>query len=305
MKKSQFYSILILMCLLLLMGSTFTRAATPKYVGIKDNDTFEWSTTYDEDPLEDYYEDAEEAGYISKAYYEYLDEALDVNEDLVKAKIVILDVNDEETDPWGEDGVKITYNYYLMEEDEEYDLEKQDETFAVWKFDEDIYGDDNNFATDEFGMNTYHFFEFVWDDDQDDPDPDEHKIWKFIEGENPWFISTKVKWGDVVEELEDAYEDDNNYDDVSVRREKDANKLYITLDDDEDDEFEGQKWIIEYDDNGVLMYYEWQYDGDPIVIVETLASQIQQFIAEYWIWIIIGAVAIVVVIIIVIVKVKK
>ena len=308
MKKSQIYSMIVLVWLLLLMGSTFTQAATPNYVGIQANDTFEWSTTYDEDPLEDFYEDLEEAGEISGAQLEYLEEALDVQEDLVKAKIVILDVNDEETEPWGEEGVKITYNYYLMEEDEEYELEKQDETFGIWKYDDDIYGDDHNFATDEdypFIQNTFHFFEFNWDDDQNDPNPEEHEIWKFIEGENPWFISTKVDWGEVVEELEDEYEDDLDYDDVSIRREKDANKLYITLDEDEDDEVEAEKWIVEYDDNGVLMHYEWQYDGDPIVIVQTQVSQIREFISDNMIWIIIGAIGIVAVIIVIIVLIKR
>ena len=305
MKKLQIYSMILLVWLLLLMGSTFTQAATPKYVGIQAKDTFEWSTTYDEDPLEDFYEDLEEAGEISGAQLEYLEEALDVQEDLVKAKIVILDVNDEETEPWGEEGVKITYNYYLMEEDEEYELEKQDETFGIWKYDDDIYGDDHNFATDEFGFSTYHFFEFNWDDDQNDPNPDEHEIWKFIEGENPWFISTKVDWGEVVEELEDEYEDDLDYDDVSIRREKDANKLYITLDEDEDDDVEAEKWIVEYDDNGVLMHYEWQYDGDPIVIVQTQVSQIREFISDNMIWIIIGAIGIVAVIIVIIVLIKR
>jgi len=286
------------------MSSTFTQAATPKYVGIQANDTFEWNTTYDEDPLEDFYEDLEEAGYISEATLEYWEEAIEVEEDLVKAKITILDVNDEETDPWGEDGVKITYNYYLMEEDEEYDLEKQDETFGIWKYDEDIYGDEKNFATDEFGLCTYHFFEFRWDADTDGP-LDEHEQWKFVEGENPWFISTKVDWKEVVEELEDKYEDDYDYDDVSIRREKDANKLYITLDEDEDDEVEAEKWIVEYDDNGVLMHYEWQYDGDPIVIVQTQVSQIREFISDNMIWIIIGAIGIVAVIIVIIVLIKR
>ena len=304
MKKSQVYSILILMWLLLLMGSTFTQAATPSYVGINVDNTYEWSTTYDDGPIKDLYEDIEEEGDISEATLDRWKDELATEEDLVKAKIVILDVNDEETDPWGEDGVKIIYNYYLMEEDEEYELEKQDETFAIWDFDEDLYGDHHNFATDEYGIFTYHFFDFRWDSD-DNPYPEEDEDYKFLEAENPWFISTKVDWGDIEEELDEEYEDDQNYDDVSVRTDKDKNKIEITLDDDEDDEIEALKWIVQYDNNGVLMYYENQYDGEPIVIVETLVSQIQQFWDAYMIWIIIGAVAIVVVIIIIIVKVKK
>ncbi len=300
MKKSQIYSMILLMWLLLLSLATFTPAATPGYVGIENNDTFTWDTTYDEDPLENYIEDnAEEAGWSDSAIEDYLD-TVEMKDDLVGVKIVILDVDDEEKSPWGEDGVRIIYNHYMMEEDDEWDLENEDETFAVWDFDEDIYGDDYNFAT-FYGD---HFFEFDWFGEWDN-DNLEWERWQFLEGENPWFISTKVKWGDVVEELEDYYEDDEDYDEVSIKADKDANKLEIALDEDEDDDIEEESWIIQYDDNGVLMHYEWLYDGDPIVIVQTQESQIREFISENMIWIIIGAVGIVAVIVVIIVLIKR
>ena len=48
------------MWLLLLSLATFTPAATPNYVGIENNDTYTWQTTYDEDALEDQTEDSME-----------------------------------------------------------------------------------------------------------------------------------------------------------------------------------------------------------------------------------------------------
>ena len=298
MKKSQKYSIVLLLWLFLLSSVSFAFAATPGYVGIENNDVYTWDTTYDKGALKDYIEDlAEDSGWSENQIEDYID-LIEIDEDLVGIKIVILDVDDEEKTPWGEDGVRIIYNHYMMEEDEEWDLENEDETFAIWDYDDDIYGDDENFVT-----GGDHFFDFDWRFSF--PTGEDNEYWKFLAGENPWFISTKVKWGEVEEELEDFYDDDENYDDVSISADKDENKLEIALDEDEDDDVEEESWVVQYDDNGVLMYYEWSYDGDPIVIVETQESQIRQFINENMLWIIIGAIGIVAVIVIVIVLIKR
>ena len=298
MKKAQIYCILLLMWLFLLSLSTFTLAATPNYVGIENNDTFTWDTTYDEDTLKDLVEDSlEEEGKLES----YIDDALDqinTKDDLVGVKIVVLDVDGRETDPWGEDGVRIIYNHYMMEEGEEWDLENEDETFAVWDYDKDVYVP-TGFFND--GMD---FLNFDWYSEWDDDDL-EWDYYQFLKGENPWFISTKVDWEEIEEELDDYYEDDEDYDDVSVSVDKDANKLEVALDEDEDDDVEEESWIIQYDDNGVLMHYEWLYDGDPIVIVQTQESQIRQFINVNMIWIIIGAIGIVAIIIVIIVLIKR
>ena len=148
------------------------------------------------------------------------------------------------------------------------------------------------------------FLNFDWYSEWDDDDL-EWDYYQFLKGENPWFISNKVDWDEIEEELDDYYEDDEDYDDVSVSVDKDANKLEVALDEDEDDDVEEESWIIQYDDNGVLMHYEWLYDGDPIVIVQTQESQIRQFINVNMIWIIIGAIGIVAIIIVIIVLIKR
>lgn len=89
------------------------------------------------------------------------------------------------------------------------------------------------------------------------------------------------KWDEVEEELEDYYEDDD---------------------------FEAVSYVYEYDDNGVLVYYERAYDGDPMVIVQTLQREISGFLGENILWIvlgIIGTVAVIVVVVIVIYKRRK
>jgi hypothetical protein len=285
---------LLLFWFLLLLFSSFTYAATPSYVGIEANDTYTWQTTYDEDALEDRIEDeAEEDGVpesIIEAYIDYIN----VDEDAIKIKIVILDVDDEEKDPYGEDGVRIIYNYYIGYEDadEEWDLEKKDETGTIWDFDDEWYAK---------GLPLY----FIWEDDVDNEDPEETELYLHLRGENPWFVSTKTDWGDLKDELEELYEDDLNYDDVSIKTYDDKNGIEIKVDDDDDDDYEERKWVYEYDDNGVLMYYEESYDGDPIVIVQTTEREVRQFIADNLLWIILGAIGIVAVVIIIIVLIKR
>ena len=286
MKKSQIYSMILLMWLLLLSLATFTPAATPGYVGIQENDTFTFDVMYDEDVLEDYYEDYwEEVGVPESLIDDWIEANIDVDEDIIGVRIVILDVDDEEKDPWGEDGVRIIYNFHENDEDKGWDLEEQDETWAVWDYDEDVYVSLWNFG-------------FWWEYD------DDGAIEK-LESENAWFISTKIDWDDIEEELEEFYEDDADYEDVSVKIDKDNKRIVMELDEDEDDDVEKEGYIIQYDDNGVLMYYENSYDGDPIVIVETQESQIRQFISENMIWIILGAIGVVAVIIILVVVIFK
>ena len=293
MKKSQIYSTLLLTWLLLLTFSSFTYAATPGYVGIEVNDTYIWETTYDEDVVEDYREDYYEEDGKSESWIEdYLD-TIDVDEDAIKIKIVILDVDDEEKTPWGEDGVRIIYNYYIGYEDadEEWDLENEDETWAIWDFDDEFYA--------------WACLYFNWEHNLDVDDPDDRERYQHLRGENPWFVSTKTKWGEVEEELEDYYDDDSHYDKVSVKTEEGKNGFQMTLDDDEDDDFEELGYIYEYDDNGVLMYYEMSYDGDPMVIVETIEREIRQFISDNLLWIVLGIIGVVAVIVVIIVIIKR
>jgi len=290
MKKSKIYNMLLLMGVLFLTLSVFTLAATPSYVGIEANDTYTWETTYDEGPWKDYVEDNMEDDHYSEAVIELALDQIDMNEDIEGIKIVVLDVDDEEKETFYDDGVRIIYNYYMKEVDEDWDLEEEDETFAIWKYDYDVY--------------TMGFFAFDWASSYD-KDKGELHVMEFLEGENPWFISTKVAWKEVEEEIEEKYEDDYHYDEVSVKVDRDNDRLEVFLDRDEDDDIEEIGWIIDYDNNGVLEYYEYSYDGEPIVIVQTQLKRARIFIEDNMLWIILGSIGVVAVIVVIVVVIIK
>ncbi|MFX0072030.1 MAG: hypothetical protein ACFFAO_13150 [Candidatus Hermodarchaeota archaeon] len=283
--KSKICCTLFLTWFLLLLFSSFAFAATPKYVGIEANDTYIFEAMYDEDVYEGYYEDVgEEYGDTTAQIEQDIDDYIDIKEDIVGIKIVILDVDDEEKETFGEDGVRIIYNYYEKEEDEDWDLKNKDETWAVFDFDEDVY-------------EALWIFGFFWQYS------DEGEIQK-LESENAWFVSTKVKWGDIKEEIEDHF-DDYGYDDYKVKINKDNNRIEMSHDYDDDDEIGKWKEIIEYDDNGVLRYYEEIYDGDTFVKVEREWNEVRQFVLDNLLWVILGVIGIVAVIVVIIIVVIK
>ncbi|TFG08346.1 MAG: hypothetical protein EU539_02620 [Promethearchaeota archaeon] len=286
MKKTQILCLISLGWILILSSISFAYAATPGYVGIENNQSFIWNTTYDDDPFKDRIEDeGEEYGDSEEEIEEDQDE-IDMNEDLTQVKIVILDVDDEEKTPWGEEGVRIIYNHYMKEEGEDWELENKDETFAIWQFDNDFYYSG--------------FFFFSWESEFDEDDL-EWERYQYIRGENPWFISTKVDWREVKEQTVELYEDDLDYDEVKFKIYKDKIGFELTLDNDDDDEIEERKYISEYDDNGVLMYWEYQYDGDPAIIIEREFK----FIYDNIIWIVLGIVGIIAVLVIIVIVLKK
>lgn len=253
-KKSQIYSLFFLTWLLTLSLSSIAYAVTPNYVGINENDTFIFDVMYDESAHENYYEDFADENDLSDDWVDtVVNSTLNYDEDIVGMKIVILDVDDEEKDPWGEDGVRIIYNYYEKEEEGDWKLENKDETFAVFKFDKEVY-------------EHLWIYGFIWQYD------DEYRLEK-LNSENFWFVSTNVDWGEVEEEIEEEFEDDG-YDDYSVHTDTDLNRIEMTRDRDDDDEIGEWKEIIEYDDNGVLRYYEEQYDGETMVLAERQFNEI-------------------------------
>ena len=69
----------------------------------------------------------------------------------------------------------------------------------------------------------------------------------------------------------------------------------------DEDEFDDFEATSQYNDDGVLMYYEWSYDGDPIIILELEGK----FFYEYWEIILAVAVAGVVGVILIVVIIKR
>ena len=139
MKKARIFGLVVLTWILILSCIPITLAKTPGYVGIKENDTFIWNTTYDDSPIMDYEEDrGEEYGWTDEQIEENQDE-IDMNEDLTQVKIVVLDVDDDEKEKSDKDYVRIIYNHYMKEEGGEWDLENKDETYATFQDDKEVY----------------------------------------------------------------------------------------------------------------------------------------------------------------------
>ncbi len=79
-----------------------------------------------------------------------------------------------------------------------------------------------------------------------------------------------------------------------------ANGISTSINGDDED-FDDFDSISQYNDDGVLMYYEWSYDDDPIIILE-LEGQI---LYEYWHVILAGTIIGVIAVVFVVIIIKK
>jgi len=116
---------LIISMLFMPMVST-VRAAKPDYVGIDVNDVIIWTVTIDDDPLEDYLEDD---GYSEAVIENYSDNFFDDDwdKDVIGWKVVILEIKDEKEKEYNGDDVDVVpylCNFYIKEEDEDWEEEE-------------------------------------------------------------------------------------------------------------------------------------------------------------------------------------
>ncbi len=239
----------------------------PKYVGIEENQIFIWHTEYDEDTLEDYYEDQ---GYSNS----YIDKNVELDEDNEAIKIFILDIDNQERNNFGRESVQIIYNYYITEDiaANDWDRVKKDEKFAIFDDDEDdIYA-------------SFFWLGFPYDEDG-------------LKTELPYFISNSMNWADIKVVIKDYYQS-LKYEKINVLRESRENGINIEIDCDISDDFEEREYNFKYTKNGVLWSYEFLYDGDTIIKVELDWG----VFIEYDYLVILGIIAIISIIIIIMVK---
>lgn len=244
----------------------FVYAMTPKYVGINENSTYIWRTKYEKDPLKDYYEDDGRDP-----------ESVELNERNEAIKIVILSIDSEEDDSFGSEGVMIIYNYYITKQSNLNDWirKEKDETFAIFDEDEiEIYANliMGGLKYDKNGLET---------------------------GIVPYFVSNSLDWDDLKDFIKFTYKE-NNYDTIKIRKEENEIGFHIVVDKNDDDKVEEMDYFFKYSKDGVLMYYEWQYDGDTIIKVNLEG----EFFYEYGVWIILGIISLIALIIIIIIKIK-
>ncbi|MHA1467465.1 MAG: hypothetical protein ACTSP6_05235, partial [Promethearchaeota archaeon] len=222
---------LIISMLFVPMVSTVRAADKPDYVGIDVNDVIIWRVTIDDDPYEDFLEDY---GY-SEAVIEnisgnFFDDSWD--KDVIGWKVVILQIKDEkEMDYKGDDVDYVPYffNFYVKEENDDWDEETEYDKGTIGSYSgegKDLYVD---------------------------------RVWLHM-GLFYWIADNNINWkqlaDEVDEEWEDDWDDDNEKASASVESSlyKD-NGISTTFNPDEDD-FEDFDSIAQFNDDGVLMYYE-------------------------------------------------
>ena len=101
-----------------------------------------------------------------------------------------------------------------------------------------------------------------------------------------YFIDKDTRFNRIIKKLQNEYTS-SDYDINSFHYYESDNKFTINLDEDEDDKFKERNYIFRYSDNGVLLYYKWEYGGDTIMRLELEWS----FLILYQRWIIIGIIS--------------
>lgn len=273
-------------CIVLLLFSLFIPSqlrlvhaagdAHPDYVGVDENDAFVWKIRFDEGPYEDYLEDTE---VFTEAEIEDMVDSMfsgSWDEDVEGWKIVILDIEGEKEitrENVTADVVYFMMNWYITDDfdNQEWEEEFMNERGGIPRYDKDFYGWMANSILGLFNM----------------------------------MVANNIKWDKVVieanEELDDEYGGDDEKGSASVvksRYEEVGISIVINEDEEKHDDFEA---LSKFNDDGVLMYYEWSYDGEPIIELELEG----QFFHENWEVIVIGAQILGVLAIVIIVIKKK
>jgi len=260
----------------------------PDYVGINENDVFIWKITIDKDPFEDYLEDYLEDVGLSDAFIEeFIDNMTDLifddewDEDVKGWKMVILDIKNEKEfdyDNDENDQVPYLYNFYTTEDydKKDWDKEEMNGRGGIAKYDKDFYV----WRTDtSFGMGLYY-----------------------------GIVANNINWEKLADEVDEEFDDEWDGKDESagakVAKSEYKNNGISTFWNPDEDEFDDFEATSQYNDDGVLMYYEWSYDGDPIIILELEGK----FFYEYWeiiLGVTIAGVAVVVLIVVIIKRRKQ
>jgi len=280
MKKSKILCFLIITSAIFFIPQiTYARAEEkPSYVGVDVNDVFIWKVTIDPDAFEDALEDEGFSDAFVENYSDWLfDDAWD--KDVEAWKMVIIDMKDEkEFDYKGDEYDKVPYylNWYTTEDyaEKDWDEEEMNIRGAIAKYDKEYYTE--IIMNRPFGMGLYYSI-----------------------------AANNINWEklakEVDEELDDEYDGDDEKGSAKV-----VETVYkingistsINFNDEDLDDFDS---IAQYNEDGVMIYYEWSYDDDPIIILE-LEGKI---LYEYWHVILAGTIIGVISVVLVVIIIKK
>jgi len=228
----------------------------PSYVGLKENQEVIWKTEFDDDPLEEYLEDC---GYNESFVEEYVDSMLDgpFDTDVEGWRIYILKIYEEEERDYSGDDINyvdVLLNWYTTNKWDEKDwhTEEKNDNGNVVEYDKDAYLD---------AM---------------------YRSWGLMK----FWVSKDVDWSELVDEFEDVMDDDHEDGSASVETttlffQKQKCGINTEWEPDFSSECENHESISRYSQDGILLYYEWSYDGDIIMKIELENA----YLVENWWWI--------------------
>ncbi|MFX1450773.1 MAG: hypothetical protein ACFFCM_08025 [Promethearchaeota archaeon] len=250
---SKLYYFLLLILFLLPNIKVGTAQSSPKYVGIgsSNKDYYIWSTAFDKSPYEAFLEDA---GYTDDEVDNITDHMFDdeFDENVIEWRLLIGEI-EKEKEVSDISYVKVHYSLYYEKENGQqgYDADIKE---IIYEYDKDLY------------------MFLVWYD----------------MGLFDLFIAKDVNWNRVVRNVNDKWEDEWDGDDQKGSADVEKSWFYFTekangistLWNPDDEVYEDFGSTSIYNDDGVLAYYEWTYDGEPIWKLELK----YRFADEYW-WI--------------------
>ena len=259
-------------------------APTPDYVGIDEGDEFIWDVVIDDNQYEDFLEDV---GLSEATIDNIIDDRFDdeLDDDIIgwKIRILKLEEEDEEDD---EKFVKYKYRLYTKEEDEDWKVEDYKDNKDIAKYDDDVYTDMIHAGIISIAAS------FISID-----------VIPFVVAEN-------AKWGKVANEVDDELDDDFDGKDESAGAEvatslyffmQKENGIFAHVNSDEDD-LEDITIIAQFNDNGILMYYNLAYDEDTVIELELQGIQGKMVTEWWWAAVVIAVAAVVIVVVIIIIK---
>ena len=290
--------------------ATFASAKPPGYVGFKEGDIYVWDTEFDEKPVEEWYEDI---GYIdkdtieiiAKNYIEWYDWELDVTQ----WKLIIHDIRKEDDDyiVIPSDSIADEYNYVKFV----YTLKEYDADAGWWRKMENYQRGYLIEPDEEYWAKRLCDF---WDG-----------IYFLSKGDHNYpalVVPKNLDWDEVARWMEKPLtprEEDEGYyrakeikiqhfldkKQVGLYTERHFGDVYPAF----EKELDTFETIYKYNEDGILYYYEYTYDGDIIAKFELKEMfGYYTYIYENWWWLslIAGAMVVgIIILIVVIIKLKK
>jgi len=298
----------LLLCFVLPYITIAYAAEKPKYVGVSEGQEIVWNTLFDKDPVEEYFEDL---GYTDE---ETIDNTVDLwfdslswDDDVVAWKVIVNDIRKEDDEDFhgsvtsekDVNFVKVEVGIYETEDKSDAsawdDIDKVEKLKLYEREDQVFISIAYTGCVDQGALGLYFYTSDLI------PQPE----W-------PMFFTPKnLKWDDVAGDCDEEIEDrklDEKYSVGSADVDYFFQKKTVGLEMNEEGSgnIEDFDAVMKYTGEGILYYYEYSYDGEPIAKFE-LDTIGGVYLIENWWWIalIAGAVIIAVIVIIVVVASKR